>query len=290
MKVLLLASGGDAPGMNAFIAALYKKFGNNLYACRGGFKGLYDGDIHPISEFDPLAYKNQAGCCIKTSRFVDFKKPGIFEKAVENAKQFDYVIALGGNGTKRGVKNLTAAGVKAIFVPATIDNDVEGSDYSIGFISAVNAVIFCVSNIMPSMASHDRSCIFETMGRRSSKIAESAAKILNADYCINSSKDLNKQKIAKIIEDNYLKNKVSLIIMRENIYYADALAEELEELLPSCEIKSVVVGHLQRGFKPTQSELSIAKDFARATIKIVKSGVAPVALLMREGKVFADKI
>ena len=156
MKILVLTSGGDAPGMNMILYSLYRKFGKDLFAARAGFKGLINNDICNISEFK--MDKLSAGSIIKSSRCPDFKTREGFKKGLNNAKNFDYVIILGGNGSYKGACELAENGIKAIFIPATIDNDVEISEYSQGFNTAVSACINHFNSIMPSMETFNRWC------------------------------------------------------------------------------------------------------------------------------------
>lgn len=280
MKVLVLASGGDAPGMNKFIARLYKKFRDNLFACKFGFKGLVENDIHPASTFQVLKYENCAGCCIKSSRFPEFKEEKYFKKAVKNAQIFDVVVVLGGNGSQRGALELQSNGVNTIFVPATIDNDVEGSEYSIGFHTAVKEACHAVYSIMPSMDALNRTCIFEVMGRDCPAIAEVTAEVVCADMLIANKKDLNISKLAKIIRANEKDDKSTLVIIRENIINLSELIKNLSDKLKSNNIKGHVVGHVQRGGEPTKHELEMANYFAKETIKSIKNKDFPKSILI----------
>lgn len=280
MKVLVLASGGDAPGMNKFIAQLYKKFGDNLFACKFGFKGLVENDIHPASEFQPTRYENCAGCCIKSSRFPEFKEEKYFKKAIKNAQTFDVVIILGGNGSQRGAIELQENGINTIFVPATIDNDVEDSEYSIGFHTAVKEACHTVYSIMPSMEALNRTCIFEVMGRECPAIAEVTAEVVCADMLIASEKDLNISKMVKLIKANEKEDSSTLIIIRENITDLFELVKNLNDKLKSNSVKGHVVGHVQRGGEPTKHELEMATYFAKETIKAIKNKDFPKSILI----------
>lgn len=290
MKILLIASGGDAPGMNKFIAQLYKKFGNSLYACKGGFEGLYNAEIVPVRFFEPLKYQNSAGCCIKCGRFPQFKQKKYFSKALENAKNFDSVIVMGGNGSKKGVKELAENGVNAIFVPATIDNDVDGTDYSIGFHTAVNMVCLAVRNVMPSMQSHSRACIFEVMGRYSGAIAQNSAKILQPEFVIAQPQELEVEKIAQTIKSRNKKDLSTCIILRENIIPSEKLAKQLDDIIGEKLVKYFVVGHLQRGGNPTKAELKMSAAFAHATIKAISKNQSGVAIEFVDGKMRVQEI
>ena len=284
MKILILASGGDSPGMNKIIYQLYKKYKNSIYACKEGFKGLIDGQIFPLSEFQPEKFKNQAGACIKSARCAKFITDEGFKKGLKNAKKFDALVILGGNGSFKGAKRLAENGIKVVFVPATIDNDVEISEYSLGFHTAVKACCDAIYNIMPSMNTFNRCCIFEVMGRRCDKIATNVAKITNSDFLIANEKDIDFSKISKVINSNFKNNNSSFIIIRENILKLEKLVANLKLLCKNVEIKAFVVGHLQRGTTPTKVELLKAKTFSNNIIKALKKRNFLNAIVLENGK------
>lgn len=290
MRVLILASGGDAPGMNKFIAQLYKKYGKNLYACRGGFRGLYENDIYPASYFEPLKYENTAGCCIKSSRFVQFKEKMFFDKCLKNAKEYDAVVVIGGNGSKAGVRKLADNGMRAVFVPGTIDNDVDDTDYCIGFHTAVSAVCNSYRSLMPSIEAFDRCCIVETMGKYSGHIAETSAKILQPTFLITQKEELDEEKLVKEIKKAYKKGESISIIVRENICDVRELARRLEAQVAPAEVRSFTVGHLQRGTAPTKLELKIASKYAHGAIKAIGTKQLPIAIMLQAGKTVLKKI
>ena len=290
MKVLILASGGDAPGMNKFISKLAQHFGKDLYACKRGFRGLYENEIYPIKYFDTLKQANSAGCCITSARFPEFKEKQIFDKAVANAKAYDAVVVLGGNGSQKAVIDMEKAGVKAVFVPCTIDNDVEENDYSIGFDTAVESVCYVYNNVMPSMEAFSRSCVFVTMGKHSGNIAKAAAKLVKPDIVIVEESQLDEEKIIEAIKKNYSKEKSTSIILRENIVDVNKLCKTISEKIKPAEIRAFVVGYLQRGSKPTSRELRIAYQFALATIKAIRIKKLPIAVLMEGGKIILKRI
>lgn len=284
MKILVLTSGGDASGTNRFLFNLHKAFGKNLFACRYGFKGLIEGDICPFSEYNVAKLKNSAGSMIKSSRCPEFATEKSFKKGLKNAQKFDFVVVLGGNGSHKGAQEIANHGVKTIFVPMTIDNDVEGSDYSIGFHTAVKACCDYIHSTMPSMASFDRCAVFEVMGRRHNAIALNVAKAVDCDYAILSKEDVNYDDMAKKINKNKKENKATCIVVQENIVSLKELCHELSSKCPKVEIKGLIVGHIQRGSKPTRVELKFAKKFAKETIRAIKRGQSS-AILCKEGQV-----
>ncbi len=284
MKLLVLTSGGDAPGMNMVLYLLYKEFGKDLYACRAGFKGLINNDILPISEFKPQKYAKCAGSCIKCSRCPEFKEEKWFKIALENAKKFDVVIVMGGNGSYKGCQDLHRNGVRTIFIPSTIDNDVTVSDYSIGFHTAVNACQKMIENIMPTMEAFDRCCVFETMGRNSEKIARCTANSQLCDYLIASKDDIDYPKIAEIVKNNHQLGHSSCIVMKEKLMKQSTFISSLQKLVPEVEIRGTVIGYVQRGSKPTIIELEYAKFFAKLIIKVLCTKDYSAAIVYKNGK------
>lgn len=281
MKILILTSGGDAPGMNKVIAIMQKKFKNSLYACEEGFKGLIEGKIALASTFSPLASENEAGSCIRSSRCPEFKTRRGFKKALENARRFDYVVVLGGNGSYKGCCELNENGVKTIFIPSTIDNDVKISDYSQGFDTALNACQYVIKNTMPSMAAFKRCAIYEVMGRECPLLAQKTQEKMNCNYLISSQKDIDFEKISNIINENYGQNLATSIIIKERLISSEELISKLSILSPNVGIKYIQVGYLQRGGKPTKKELYFAKKFTQLAIKIIKENKKSRAIIYK---------
>lgn len=282
MKILVLSSGGDAPGMNRFIYELYKKFRDKLYFAYAGFTGLVDGQIFPVKSVIDPRLKNEAGTVIKSSRLPEFKEKKVFKMGLKNAQDFDVVVILGGNGSEKGAKELFENKVNTIFVPGTIDNDVENSFYSIGFSTAVKEGVYAVENSMKSIDAFESCCIFEVMGKEHEAIAESVAKIVSADGCISKESDLDIENLKNVILKNKVLGKSTCIILRENIIPAPKLAQKLNEMLGFNCVKFHIVGRTQRGGKPTQEEILMAKKFAKKTIDCIKKQVYGVRILADE--------
>lgn len=279
MKILILCSGGDAPGMNRFIFDVYSKFKNETYYAKAGFKGLVEGDIHPLSEVVNKRARDLAGTVIKSSRLPEFKEDAVFNRGLENAKKFDCVIILGGNGSEKGAKQLYENGVNTLFVPATIDNDVNNSCYSLGFFTAISECVYAIENSMQSMDSFGYSCIFEVMGRDCSAIAKEVAKETGADYLVAEKNDLDFEKIKSVIEANLGKEKSTCIVMRENIVEAKKVERKLNTMLGKPIVRTHIVGRTQRGGKPTKKELEMASKFAKEIVFCIKKGVFGMRVL-----------
>ncbi len=282
MKILILTSGGDAPGMNKFIAQIYKAFKKDCFFAYAGFTGLVNGQIYPLEDVFCKSCEKQAGSIVRSSRCPEFSEDEVFAKGFENAKKFDCVIILGGNGSEKGAKRLYENGVNTIFVPATIDNDVDENFYTIGFSTAVKECVYTIENSMPSISSFGQACLFEVMGRECDAIAQETAKIVGADYVVNNKKALDYERIKNTILQKYIKNESTCIVVRENIVSVEKIAKKLNEMLGQDMVKFQVVGRTQRGGKPTKQELEMAKKFAAETIKCAKSKVFGVRILADE--------
>lgn len=285
MKVLVLTSGGDASGMNRVIFNLYRHFGKNLYASRYGYRGLIQNDIIKVCDTEIANYKNSAGSIIKSTRCPEFAEDKFFNKALKNAKQFDYIIVLGGNGTHKGACRLAENGVNTIFIPATIDNDVEGSDYSLGFHTAVKGACNYINDVMPSLNSDNVCGIFEVMGRHHSAIAENVAKLVNADVAILDKDDISLVDLAKILNEIKKEERASCVVMRELIASQSQLIESLNQKCNKLVIKGYVIGRLQRGTKPTKRDIYFANIFAKGAIKAIKNSSKCASVLIKEGKI-----
>ena len=285
MKILVLTSGGDAPGMNMLLYRLYKKFGNNIYACKSGFKGLIENDIYLLKSFKPYENRNFAGSILKSARCIDFKKKEGFLKGLKTAKAYDCVIILGGNGSYKGACDLAQNGVKTIFIPSTIDNDVDISEYSQGFDTAVQACCDYIDMTIPTMETFNRSCVFEVMGRECDEIALATAKRVRYDYLVQNEKDIDYKKIAKIVKERFMQEHSSSIIIRENILPVEKFVENLSKECEGIEVKYSVVGYIQRGKAPTKTEIKFAKEFARLACKTILSSSANcTAIVYNNGK------
>ena len=290
MKILILCSGGDAPGMNRFVYDIYSTFKKNVFFAFKGFAGLIDNQIFPLEKVISSQIKNEAGTIIKSSRCPEFKQKKFFKLALENAKAFDVVIILGGNGSEKGAKELSENGINCIFVPATIDNDVSDSHYSIGFSTAVKECVYAIESSMKSVESMSNACLFEVMGRENSSIAKLSSQLTNADYAVLEKEDLDFEKMKNIVLSKQVKNESAKIVVRENIMNINEIAKKLNDQIGFDLVKTYVVGRTQRGGTPTKEELQMADKFARETIFCIKKKVFNVRVLANDKQnIFIDE-
>lgn len=287
MKILVLCSGGDAPGMNRFLYTFSRKNKNQIYYAKAGFKGLVENEIFALDKKAVEKSKNEAGCVIFSSRYPQFKEEKYFKKAVKNIQDFDLVVIMGGNGSEKGAKELFENGINTIFVPATIDNDVINSSYSIGFDTAVSQCVYTVQNTMPSIRAFRQALLLEVMGNETAFIAERVAKEVQADYLIKEKDDIAFTKISKIVKENYRNDKGTLIVVKEKVENVFEIEKELRE--KGIDARSQIVGRLQRGGKPTKFEIEMADRFAKSALLLLKEKIAGKRILVDGNNNFCVK-
>lgn len=286
MKILVLTSGGDAPGMNRLVYKL-SKVANSFYSY-GGFKGLCENKIFPLKGKISKQGSFRGGSLIKSMRYPEFTQEKTFIKGLKKAKEFDYVIVIGGNGSEKGAKALAQKGVNVIFVPATIDNDVTDSCYSIGFDSAVNQCLYVINNTMPSFHATNKACVYVVMGNASCEIAQEVDKICHSDYLITEKQDLNYTKIAQTIKHNIKLDKGTCIILKEKIVNLEEFKKKIAEKLKDDQLVRVqIIGYLQRGCNITLKEKKMADGFAKGIVNLIKSKSKSKRILIdKKGKFF----
>ena len=196
---------------------------------------------------------------------------------------------MGGNGSEKGCQDLTRGGVKTIFIPGTIDNDVDDSEYSIGFDTAVDQCCQTINNLMPCMKTMENSCVVEVMGRHCSLIADAVAERAKADFCIKEKSDTKYRTIAAEIKRKRKIGQSTLIVLRENIVSITDFAQKLNDIVGDSCVKKQIVGYTQRGGKPTKVELETASKFATVAIKAICQKSDSQKILMQKGKVVAVK-
>ena len=280
-RVLVLTSGGDCSGMNAYIKALAKLCKKNefeLYASLYGFQGLVENSIKPLFYDELGEIQNLGGSIIKTSRSKDFMKEQGFNQALQNLKSWnlDCLVVVGGNGSTKGAYDLSMAGIKVIAVPATIDNDLAYTDTTLGYDTACQNALDAVVKIKQTMDTCDRGTIVEVMGRHCADITVHTAILSDADMIITKQKSF--ESILKKVDDiiNFQK-KNPLIVVQENVLDVNELAKYLEQQTKK-EFRATVIGYLQRGGAPTADDKLLAIQFATKTIELIKNEIYNVAV------------
>ena len=271
MKIAMLTSGGDAPGMNAVLYNFYvgaKKLGHEVVAVMAGYKGLIAGDFVELSKRSLKEAYSTAGTIIKSSRCPEFQTEKGLNKAVKNIlkNNIDLMFIIGGEGSYKGANELVKKGIKVIFIPATIDNDMSETDYTVGFDTAIFSASDCIDKVMNTMRAFDRSTIFTVMGRHCPYLADAVFDNVG-DYKITAFQPLDINKLVKDIKKN--KKESLVIVLQERQLDAKKLGFELMEKTGRM-FRSVEIGYIQRGTNPTKSEIKKAREFASLAIKLLK--------------------
>ena len=275
-RIGVLTSGGDAPGMNAAIRAVTRTAlvnGLEVYGIHDGYKGMYDGDIERLYRRSVSEKINRGGTFLGTARLPEFANEEIREEAVDQLRKFgiDALVCIGGDGTYRGALALSKMGIKTVGVPGTIDNDIVGTDYTIGFDTASNTVIELVDKLRDTSSSHRRCSVVEVMGRNCGSIALNAAISVGAEAVICKEVPFDKEALINTINSASKSKRHAIIIVAEHTIDCEALAKEITERT-SFEGRATVIGHIQRGGSPTCRDRVLAS----------RMGVKAVEALMRE--------
>lgn len=283
MKTIgVLTSGGDAPGMNAAIRAVVRTgiFNNiRMMGIRQGFNGLITGDIDDMNLSSVADIIHRGGTILKTARAEEFKTKEGQKKALNVLDVFgiDGLVVLGGDGTLQGAKVLSDAGIPTIGIPCTIDNDLNYTDYSIGFFTAVETVVDAIGKLRDTSSSHGRANVVEVMGRHCGDIALYAGIAGGAESIILPEVEFNIDAVCKKVMQGRNRGKLHhIIVLAEGVGNAYEIADEIIEKTDT-DTKVTILGHIQRGGTPTSYDRILASEMGRKAIELLldnKSGRA----------------
>lgn len=287
-RIALLTSGGDAPGMNAAVRAVVRSavyFGIEVYGVYHGYEGLISGgDITNLSKSDVANILHRGGTILKTARSEEFRKREGREKAnkVLQQKNIDGLVVIGGNGTYTGAMHLADEhDIKVIGVPGTIDNDIFGTDYSIGFDTAINTAIDAVDKIRDTADSHSRLFFIEVMGRHSGYIALHTGIGSGASAVFLPEKENSIKSLVGTLREGGRRNKLfNLVIVAEGNPNGGAqdLAAKVKQEFTDIDVRTAVIGHLQRGGSPTASDRVLASQLGYHAVDGLINGRNKVAV------------
>ncbi len=277
-KIAILTSGGDAPGMNACVRACTRyalNQGLEVFGVERGYKGLIDNTIIPMNSRSVSDIIQRGGTVLKTARCPEFLTEEGIKLAAKNLSNLgiDCVITIGGDGSFRGAKDLcTLTDIKVIGIPGTIDNDLAYTDYTLGFDTAVNTVIWAINSLRDTMTSHDRVSLLEVMGRRCGDIALYAGVSGGAEYVLVPEMPYDLDAIANEIALSYQRGKTSnMIILAEGAGDADEICDKIKEK-SGISIRVTRLGHIQRGGAPTVADRVLAAKLAVRAVDLIVKG------------------
>jgi len=277
-RIAVLTSGGDSPGMNAAIRAVVRTGiaeGMEVIGIRHGFQGLVEGNFILMDAGSVSGIINQGGTILHSARSQDFKTPEGFARAVDNLHQagIDGLVVIGGNGSQRGNYELhTRADVPVVGVASTIDNDLYGSDYTIGFDTAVNTALESIDRLRDTATSHDRIFVIEVMGRSRGFVALHVGIAGGAEVVLLPEIPWTIEDVTAIIERGYRRGKKSyLLVVAEGAVRGEEFAKQVEAAT-GYETRATVLGHVQRGGAPTAADRVLASQLGAFAVKALKAG------------------
>ncbi len=280
-KIGVLTSGGDSPGMNAAIRAVVraaKHYDLDVVGFLNGYDGLVKNEYRDLNRRTVAHILQQGGTFLKSARSKDFMTAEGRKKAYENLQnlEVDALIAIGGDGTLTGLKVFQQEfGIPGIGIPGTIDNDLFGTDYTLGFDTAVNTVVDCIDKIRDTANSHDRLFFIEVMGRDSGFIALNSAVASGAFAVMLPETDISLDSLISLLQRNRIKGKESsiVIVAEGNINgNASEIAKALEKKHPDYACRVTILGHLQRGGKPNYFDRILAAKFGVKAVEALIQG------------------
>lgn len=286
MKIAVLTSGGDSPGMNAAIRAVVRTalyYGDEIYAVYDGYRGLVTGKIEKFDRSNVSDILSRGGTVLGTSRMTTFDQREVQEIAIENLQKLgiECLIVIGGDGTFRGAKAMSDMGFRTIGIPATIDNDVEGTDFTIGFQTALKTIVDDIDKLKDTSSSHQRCSIVETMGRKKGDLALYAGLSTGAEFIITPEHRMNKDIIIESLKRHKIAGRRNaIIIITENILNVYDLAKEITEKSGfSC--RATVLGYVQRGGSPVPQDRILAGRMGAFAVDCAKEGKSGIAIGIR---------
>ncbi|GAB2490974.1 6-phosphofructokinase [Algoriphagus taiwanensis] len=281
-KIAVFTSGGDSPGMNACIRAvvrtgIYK--GLEVYGIQRGYEGMIEGDIKRLYSHSVSNIVQRGGTMLKSARSEEFRTPEGRKKAYDNLKilGIEGLVAIGGDGTFTGAKLFFEEfGIPTVGCPGTIDNDIYGTDYTIGFDTAVNTALEAIDKIRDTAAAHDRIFFIEVMGRDAGFIAVESGIGGGAEFVMVPETQTDLKSVVKSLK-NLRKTKTSSIIVvaeGDDLGNAEEIMQKVKTAIkdPEKEFKVTTLGHIQRGGKPTARDRVLASRCGMAAVEGLLSG------------------
>lgn len=290
-RIGLLTSGGDSPGMNAAIRAVVRTalyYGMEVFGIERGYKGLIEDKMIPMNMRSVSEILHRGGTMLRTARCLEMLEEDGQKKAVESLTRhgIEGLVVIGGDGSFRGAKCLTERyGVPTIGIPGTIDNDLQYTDYTLGFDTAVNTCINIVNVLRDTMNSHERISVVEVMGRHCGDIALYTGITSGAEIIIVPEIEYDMDDIVMRIKRSRASGKHSnIIVVAEGAASAEGFANELRPLT-TYPVRTTIIGHIQRGGSPTMADRMLAAQFGNKAVQLLRDGIGNRVVGIRKNKI-----
>jgi len=289
-RIAVLTSGGDAPGMNAAIRAVTRKaLYHNLevIGIHRGYQGLITEDFSPMNVSSVAAIINKGGTALKTARCEQFKNQEGFSKAVQFVRKcnIDAIAVIGGDGSMTGAQKLSEAGIPTVVIPATIDNDMPGTEYALGFDTALNTILEAVNKIRDTSLSHDRVAIIEVMGRHAGQLALYAGISCGAEHILIPEIPVEIDNVCRGLVRSKERGKMfSIIMVAEGAGRGYEIAAQIAERIPLSS-NVTILGHIQRGGNPTAKDNIIASCMGAVAVDSIVAGHYNCLISQQQGNI-----
>ncbi|SMF20251.1 6-phosphofructokinase [Alteromonadaceae bacterium Bs31] len=276
-RIGVLTSGGDAPGMNAAVRAVVRNaIHYDLEVCGiyNGYYGLYHDEIKPLDRRSVSDTVNRGGTFLGSARFPEFKEEDVRKEAIRNLDKhgIEALVVIGGDGSYMGAKKLTEMGFPCIGIPGTIDNDVAGTDYTIGYYTALNTVLDAVDRLRDTSTSHKRISLVEIMGRHCGDLTIFSAISCGAEYAIVPEMPFDEESFLQQLKEQVVHGKAhGIVCITELITDVVKLAERIEQET-GLETRATVLGHIQRGGAPTAFDRVLASRLGAYAVELLRAG------------------
>lgn len=282
-KIGVLTSGGDAPGMNAAIRAIVRAALHNgleVYGIKDGYKGLVEGNIVKLNRRSVSDQLSRGGTFLGSARLEEFKEVETRQIAVDNLNKYgiEALVTIGGDGTYRGAKALTEMGINCIGLPGTIDNDIVCTDFTIGFMTALNTIVEAIDKLRDTSSSHHRCNIIEVMGRNCGDLASWSALACGAEIVITPENPYDLDNIMKELSRmKALGKRHAIVVVTEKVLDINHLKDLIQEKI-GYETRTTVLGHIQRGGTPTVYDRVIASRMGLKAVELLMEGIKGVCI------------
>ena len=290
-KIGVLTSGGDAPGMNAAVRAVARaalQKGLEVVGIRRGYVGLLNGDFIEMNARTVSGIIQRGGTCLYTARCPEFRNIEGVKRGVEKCREMglDGIVVIGGDGSFRGAGDLSSLGIPCIGIPGTIDNDIQCTEYTIGYDTAMNTAMEMIDKIRDTAQSHDRCSVVEVMGRKAGYIAINVGMAVGAEAVITLERDYDLDAIAA----NMLRTKKSgkthfIVVVAEGVGQSENIARTLQEMT-GIEARVTVLGHVQRGGSPTVRDRVMATEMGYHAVELLEQGIGNRIVGLKDGRVY----
>ena len=283
----VMTSGGDSPGMNAAIRAVVRTGiakGLTVKAIRRGFAGLLDGDIREMGVRDVSGIIQRGGTVLQTARCPEFKDPKGQRLGLRrlNEEDIEGLVVIGGDGSLRGGLALHNLGVPVVGVPGSIDNDIADTDMSLGVDTALNTILRALDALRDTAASHERAFLIEVMGRKCGYLATVGGILGGAEMIAIPERPFALEDVADVVQDAYIKGKNhALIVVAEGANHGiSEIADFLREHQVDFEVRVTILGHVQRGGRPSAFDRQLGTRMGVAAVKELLAGSSGVMIAL----------